>query len=145
MVLVLESEGWTMPLLKRKRILEGKHVEQPVVDYALKTYGIKSLKLNTRGWSSWPDRVFFFPKPWLLFVEFKRPGEEPTENQRDLHIYLEGLGYGVYVIDNKEEGCKLIDLQARLARVASTRLPKESNEVRNRAKRGGPVPRPRSR
>lgn len=145
MVLILESKGWTMSLLKRKRILEGKHVEQPVVDYALETYGIKSLKLNTRGWSSWPDRVFFFPKPWLLFVEFKRPGEEPTENQRDLHIYLEGLGYDVHVIDNKEEGCKLIDLQARLARVAPARVSKESHAVRNRAKRGGAVPRPRSR
>ena len=145
MVRILESEGRAMPLLKRKRILEGKHVEQPVVDYALNEYGIKSLKLNTRGWSSWPDRVFFFPKPWLLFIEFKRPGEEPTENQRDLHIYLEELGYDVYVIDDKEKGFKLIDLQARLARVASARLPKESHAVRPGAKRGGTVPRSRSR
>jgi len=132
-------------LLKRKRILEGKHVEQPVVDYALDEYGIKSLKLNTRGWSSWPDRLFLFPKPWLLFIEFKRPGEEPTENQRDLHIYLGELGYDVYVIDDKEKGCALIDLQARLARVASTRLPKESNAIRPGAKRRRALPRSGSR
>ncbi len=130
-----------MPILKRKHILEGRHVEDPVVRYAKETYGITALKLSIRGHNSWPDRVFLFPKPWLLFIEFKRPGEEPTDNQRDTHIIIEGLGYDIYVVDNKEEGCRLIDVQAKAARVAAKGISKESDAVRARTKRRRALPR----
>lgn len=74
-------------------------------------------KMNGLGFNSWPDRLFIPPKlrrkvykgntfhlyQRVFWVEFKRPGEEPTPAQDRMIKELRGRGEVVYVIDNVEE------------------------------------------
>lgn len=121
---------------------EKAGVEMPVVRWALDR-GIRSRKMNGMGSRSWPDRVFFLPgkngekkqtgPSWwndialklphftpedgpdgrLFFIEFKRPGEEPTPLQWDTINSLRAAGFDVEVHDNAEEA--IAALQRRLA------------------------------
>lgn len=59
-----------------------------------KVYKIKSGHPN-----GLPDR-FFVRKGVIIFVEFKRDGEEPTEQQLRRHKELREEGMRVEVIDN---------------------------------------------
>lgn len=74
--------------------------------------GWTSRKMNGLGFNSWPDRLFI-PRvdkhkklrhtPMRAFwVEFKRPGEEPTPAQWRMIKDLRKRGEIVYVIDNVE-------------------------------------------
>jgi hypothetical protein len=89
------------------RVLE-KTIERNVVNYALKK-GIESVKLNGMGKRSHPDRMFLGPRGRVLFIEFKKPGEEPTPLQKHLHKKWKRLGHKVYVVDNVTIGRELID------------------------------------
>lgn len=50
-----------------------------------------------------PDRIVLMPKGRIIFVEVKRPGEEPTNMQRKVHAQLKGLGFRVEVIATHED------------------------------------------
>ncbi len=90
-----------------KKVLE-KHIENPVVMYA-KTKGMDVLKMNGMGYRSWPDRFFFYKEGSLFFIEFKRPGEVPTEKQARKIADLRKRGFRVYVVDDVPEGKVIID------------------------------------
>lgn len=49
-----------------------------------------------------PDRVFI-RNGVVLFVEFKRPGEEPTLQQRNRHRQMKAKGANVTWVDNFED------------------------------------------
>lgn len=88
-----DAEDWTAERLE-------KEIEGPATRYA-EYQGwleIKIAKSNKRGW---PDR-FFGRAGVAIFVEFKRPGEEPSPQQKKRHKELRGAGFRVYVIDNVE-------------------------------------------
>lgn len=85
-----------------------RHIEGSVVHYA-KVKGVESVKLNGIGKRSLPDRMFLGPRGTILFIEFKRAGEEPTELQRWCHNRWRDLGHVVHVVDNVREGRELID------------------------------------
>lgn len=71
----------------------------------MKTSGIKAKikKMNGEGNRSWPDRVIFIKPRITLFIEFKRPGESPTELQADTHEELRSLGFPVEVFDDAQK------------------------------------------
>lgn len=86
-----------------------KVIEAAVIRYAQKRCPtVEIVKLNGMGKRSHPDRMFLFPGA-VLFIEFKREGEEPTPLQAHLHKKWKALGFEVWVIDDVAEGKKLID------------------------------------
>lgn len=85
-----------------------RSIENAVVKYAKKR-DVESVKLNGMGKRSHPDRMLLGPNGGLLFIEFKREGEEPTPAQLYLHEKWRRLGHEVHVIDDVEDGKDLID------------------------------------
>lgn len=101
--------------LRRKRRtdpLESK-IEKDVCDYATAS-GIPHRKYKTPAQRGAPDRVFLLGSEKVAFIEFKRKGEPPTSNQEREHTKLRNLGYTVEVVDNIEQGKKVIDLWVSL-------------------------------
>lgn len=56
-----------------------------------------------------PDRLFITPDHRLFFVEFKRQGEKPRPEQDHEHERLRARGFHVHVIDNREDGLRVIE------------------------------------
>lgn len=87
-----------------------KSIEGAVVRYAKDKYKGESVKLNGIGKRSHPDRMFLGPYRTVLFIEFKREGEEPTPLQRHLHKrWWRMFQHKVHVCDDVVQGKKLID------------------------------------
>jgi len=62
-------------------------IEQRVIEWA-RDNDVLHLKLNTLGRTGWPDRLFITPDGGIIWVEFKRPGEEPRGLQDYVHRQL---------------------------------------------------------
>ncbi len=77
-------------------------IEQKVVDWA-KERGCRSRKMNGLGFRSWPDRLFVIPGRGTAWVEFKRPGEQPTEQQYEMLGWLAKAGQLVIWTDSADE------------------------------------------
>ena len=77
-------------------------IEKWVVNQARGVYGVDSIKLYGVAYGGWPDRIFLVPGGRPLFIEFKRPGEEPDERQKEIHRRLRAAGYVVEVHDNRD-------------------------------------------
>jgi len=92
-------------------ILE-KRVEDAAIEEA-KKLGVKEIKLSIAGHRSWPDRLFFAAVRRLLFVEYKRPGEEPRKDQARKIRDLRALGFKVEVISCMEEARRSVRRFAR--------------------------------
>jgi hypothetical protein len=92
-----------MPQLKQ---LESD-VEAKVVKYA-KSRGCLERKMNGPGYRGWPDRLFGYNGK-IIWVEFKRPGKEPTNLQDYVHDRLERHGFDVKWVDSVADGKNLID------------------------------------
>lgn len=95
-------------------------IQDAVVTYA-RSLRIIARKLNFG--EGWPDYLFLFGGK-VLFIEFKAPGEKPTALQVEMHGILRAEGFQVEVVDNVEDGNKLIrmfyhDTLNRLAKVRS--------------------------
>ena len=84
----------------------------------LKELGVRSLKLNVGGQTGWPDRMFMVPGGRPLFIEFKRPGEEPRPKQQHIHKILRHNRYDIQVYDTVDGA-----FQAVAAAVAAARVP----------------------
>jgi len=80
----------------------------------------EQIKMNLQGRKGWPDRLVLWGGPNLVFIEFKRPGEEPRKLQVYIHNLLRRMGFTVLVHDNADEAFK--DVQARI-RAATTTTP----------------------
>ena len=65
------------------------------------------LKLSVLGNRGYPDRMVVY-QGRILFIEFKRPGEEPTKRQLYVHQLLRDLGHEVQVHDNADEAVAAI-------------------------------------
>lgn len=88
--------------------------------------GWTSRKMNGLGFRSWPDR-FFIPrkmpgKPtrgvlgtltYRFWVEFKRPGEESTPDQKRMQKDLRERGEIVYECDNKKDFIEIFNRHNR--------------------------------
>lgn len=91
-----------------KKLLESE-IEDKVCRYA-KTKGIDHRKLSSPSRRSVPDRVLYPGQGRSFYIEFKQLGKKPTKSQWREIRRLEDLGFCVYVIDNIEQGKRIIDL-----------------------------------
>ena len=51
----------------------------------------------------WPDHLLLGPEGRTVFIEFKKPGEEPTPIQVHTHAQLRKLGHTVLLCDSFEQ------------------------------------------
>jgi hypothetical protein len=69
----------------------------------LRKCNAKVVKLNIMGQRSWPDRLAIAPNGAHCYIEFKRPDEDPTPLQADLHADLAKRGIKVHVAHSEQE------------------------------------------
>jgi hypothetical protein len=86
-----------------------KQIEKAVCDYA-RAKGAMALKFNSMARAAVPDRLFIYRgKMW--FCEFKRTGQVPTPPQEREHARLREHDVKVYVIDNVEDGRRMVNAE----------------------------------
>lgn len=85
-------------------------VRDPVVDYANRK-GIRSIRMyfGPGIQTGWPDDLFLLDGGRPFFIEFKAPGKKTTPKQDKKLAILLKAGYSWVVIDNVEDGKKVID------------------------------------
>jgi len=83
------------------------YIQKKVKDYA-ETKGWLARKWSSPGRRSVPDYIFF-RKGKVKMIEFKSTGKKPTKGQRREHRRLNQTGFPVDVIDNIEDGKKLME------------------------------------
>lgn len=67
---------------------------------AYKLYPVKMTDLSRKGA---PDRMVLCNGGNVFFVEFKRPGAEPSIQQIRYHEHLAEMGFNVYICDSLAE------------------------------------------
>lgn len=94
-------------------------IEQRCVDHARDRRWL-ARKMNGLGFRSWPDRLFIpretkalLSQRRAIWVEFKRPGEGPTLEQRRMHKDLRARGEVVYIVDNLRDFIKIFERHDR--------------------------------
>lgn len=120
-----------MPRLER-------YIESAVgykLEYWARENGIpfKYLKLNIIGFKGFPDRLIIWPHRNVLFIEFKKPGEEPTRLQLHIHKVLVSMGFEVKVYDDVNIAVEEIKTIITASRRAS------AGDGPDSARRGGEV------
>jgi len=85
-----------------------KVIERKVCDYAKKK-NIAVYKFTSPNRVSVPDRMFICENGNIFFIEFKRLGNKPTIKQAREIQRLAERNVSVFVIDNIDDGVKLID------------------------------------
>lgn len=83
-------------------------LERKVVRDAAVKHGIPSIKLNGRGETGWPDRLFLMPLGLGVFIEFKAPGGRLSPKQRVKIELLDKIGHRVYVCSTYEDAMRNI-------------------------------------
>jgi hypothetical protein len=110
---------------------EGR-IKKAAIEFA-KTHGVETMVMVLRSGvtTGWPDTIFLVPgRP--LFIEFKRPGKEPTPLQYHRLEHLQGLGYDVFWVDNSD-AARAVITQA----LDASRLSAPSGAVSRECLRGG--------
>lgn len=112
-----------MPRLRYEATIEN-NVRDEVVRWArISRIPALFLKLNVTGQRGWPDRVLLWKgndRGHVLFIEFKRPGEEPRPMQELIHNMIRAAGFDVEVFD--DEFTAMENIKARI--LATTRTSK---------------------
>ena len=90
------------------KILEVRDVENPVVRWWKSLGLLPSRKMNGLGYRSWPDRIFPIPGGRPFWIEFKKPGAEPTPLQENFHKLMREQGYDIEVHSDKKEAIAAI-------------------------------------
>lgn len=83
------------------------------IEKAVKRYA-ESKGWLTRKWTSpnhigVPDQIFISPVGKIVFIEFKRDGGKATPMQLREHEKLRAHGCTVVVIDNVDDGKRVVD------------------------------------
>ena len=87
--------------------MRESEIEKKVSDYA-KAKGWLVYKFVSPTQRGVPDRIFIGGGE-IFFVEFKAPGKKPTKLQDKIFSKIRAELFEVYIIDNIEQGKKLID------------------------------------
>ena len=97
--------------LDKSNPLESK-IEKAVCAYG-KTLGLTHRKYANPSRRGAPDQMFTrraAPWPFVFFIEFKARGGKVSDNQAEEHAALRALGFWVFVVDNIEDGKRLLDI-----------------------------------
>ena len=78
-----------------------KTVEKELCDRVKNDLGGWALKFVSPGQNGVPDRICMLNSN-VVFVELKRPGGKPRDDQKDVHKRMALRGIGVLVVDTKE-------------------------------------------
>lgn len=70
-------------------------IESSTTEILRDTYGVLSVKLVMIANSGWPDRIYFGPNGALVFVEWKRGGNDLSPRQRYIRKLLNAFGFTV--------------------------------------------------
>jgi hypothetical protein len=94
----------------RRVIKRGKKeaTAENAVNRWCKENNIPHRKLNGLGFSGWPDKMYPMPRGRMIFIEFKRPGEAPTELQWYVITMLRDRGFPVVICYTKEAAVEFI-------------------------------------
>lgn len=76
-------------------------VEGSATELLWNTYGVLSCKLVMRYNSGWPDRIYLGPNGGLVFVEWKRGGNQPAPRQQYIHKLLHAFGFAIQTHNDK--------------------------------------------
>ena len=83
--------------------------------------GVSAIKCEVPGWRNWPDRFNLIGTTrQVFFIEFKRPGEEPSPGQYYRHSELRKLGHHVYWCDNFLDAYDMLQIELLYAQTFST-------------------------
>lgn len=63
-----------------------------------------------------PDWLIVLPERGSVWIEFKQPGEEPTDKQLEMHAKLQLLGQTVYVVDEVAEAVAAVRCAVEVAK-----------------------------
>lgn len=85
-----------------------KNIEAKVCGYA-RERGLLAYKFTSPAHAAVPDRLFILPGGRMFFCEFKRRGQKPTPAQEREHKRLRAYDVPVFVIDNVDDGLRMID------------------------------------
>jgi hypothetical protein len=88
-----------------------KVIEEKVNEYA-KAKGVAVYKFTSPARAAVPDRLYINAKGFIWFCEFKRKGKLPTPAQQREHERLRLRNVTVYVIDNVDDGKRMVDENA---------------------------------
>lgn len=92
--------------------MRKKEIEQEAekkLREGVKNLGGKAYKFVSPGNSGVPDRIVILPGLAPIFVELKKPGEEPRKLQKVQIRTLKRLGQDVRVLHGKEEVEKFLE------------------------------------
>lgn len=75
----------------------------------IEAYGVQEIeraggtceKFTSPGRRSVPDRICSLRPGKVFFIEFKAPGEKPTDAQKRDHARRRARGFAVYIVDAK--------------------------------------------
>lgn len=85
-----------------------KDIESKVVSFA-RSMNVLAYKFTSPAKRSVPDRLFVMPGGrGCFFMELKRRGQKPTPSQQVEIDKIRAQGVSVFVVDNVEEGKKVI-------------------------------------
>jgi hypothetical protein len=85
-----------------------KEIERRICDYA-KSKNMLAYKFTSPARIAVPDRLFIAENGYMFFCEFKAEGKKPTPAQEREHHRLRQQNVKVYVIDNIDDGVRMID------------------------------------
>ena len=102
------------PVKIKKKITE-KVIEDAVCRYA-RSKGFTAEKFSSPNVRAVPDRMMTAFPGLIFFIEFKAPGKKVTPAQARDHERRRNNGFGVSVIDDIEEGKRVIDDWVNLGR-----------------------------
>jgi len=84
-----------------------KDIEKAVVKIA-REMGMLCYKFTSPSRMSVPDRLFITKAGVVFFIEFKRKGAKPTPAQEVEINKIRAKGVSVYVVNNVEDGKKIL-------------------------------------
>jgi hypothetical protein len=85
-----------------------RNIEAKVCGYA-RERGLLAYKFTSPAHAAVPDRLFVLPNGRMFFCEFKREKQKPTPTQEREHHRLRQHKVSVFVIDNVDDGLRMVD------------------------------------
>ena len=91
--------------------------------------GAKCLKFVSPGYTGVPDRIILLPGGAVVFVELKRPGEQPRQRQLFVQAQIRKLGFTVAgCVDSPEDVNKVVQMCMMISGCARADLERKTRK-----------------